>query len=252
MYKMHPDCCPIRFVSVMCNKSFSNGDDLWKHLRAKINGDNYTLHKLLKSLLLKEAQNKIENLLSYYGLPKIPTNRVLNVSKVPKRKLLSKEREILDPSECYSLLLDQVKLKKESDPLKNSKPKRKIKIPNKVINASKVELSPSVKRDVQPKVVHMPVQVFYSGCDLYRTTVKNSFELSREVVTGANGEIETVFAVNVSNEDIRKSDEFYRKIYDHILLKGGNDVFIAYYLKNNYRSILKSFNFCILKLFFAV
>ena len=231
MYKMHP----IRFVSVMCNKSFSNDKDLWKHLRAKFNYGNYTLHKLLKSLLLKEAHNKIENLLSYYGLPKIPTNRVLNVSKVPKRKLLSKEREILDPSECYSLLLDQVKLKKESDPLKNSKPKRKIKIPNKVINASKIELSPSVKRDVQvqPKVVYMPVQIFYSGCDLFRTTEKNSFELSREVVTGANVEIETVFAKNVSNEDIRKSDEFYRKIYDHILLKGGNDFFIAYYLKNN-------------------
>ena len=148
----------------------------------------------------------------------------------------------------------QVRLKRESDPLKNSKPKRKIKIQNKVINASKVELSPSVKRDVQvqPKVVHMPVQIFYSGCDLFRTTEKNSFELSREVVTGANGELETVFTVNVSDEDIRKSDEFYRKIYDHILLNGGNDFFIAYYLENNYRSILKSFNFCILKLFFAV
>ena len=210
------------------------------------------LHKPLNSLLHVEKQHKIENVSGDNGLPKAPTNPVLNVSKVPKRKLLSKGREILETSEYLNLHKKQVRLKRESDPLKNSKPKRKIKIPNKVINASKVELSPSVKRDVQPKVVHMPVQIFYSGCDLFRTTEKNSFELSREVVTGANGEIETVFTVNVSNEDIRKSDEFYRKIYDHILLKGGNDFFIAYYLKNNYRSILKSFNFCILKLFFAV
>ena len=53
--------------------------------------------------------------------------------------------------------------------------------------------------------------------------MKSFFEVSRERVTGADGEVETVFTINVSNVDLKWEHKFYRAIYNHILVDGGND-----------------------------
>ena len=103
------------------------------------------------------------------------------------------------------MLVEGIGPQQEKHQIKKFEPKKKVKNP--------------------PKVVYLPIQIVYRGNMLlrFKNTVKSLLEVSRKLVTGADGGIETVFTINVSNVDAKWAHDFYLKIYNHILVDGGND-----------------------------